>query len=77
MRVLLALSIAIMGIAATTGANATGIKSKYKSTHSYSSRSNLGYGKYRNDRQSAVGTRYIHQNFPIWAARAFQPQRDR
>ena len=77
MRIILALSIAMMGFAATTGANATGIKSKSKSTHSYSSRSNLGYGKYRDDRQLAVGTRYFHQNVPIWAARAFQPQRDR
>ncbi len=77
MRTLIAIGLIMTGFAAQAEAQTYGAKAKSKSVKSYSSRSNLGYGKYRNDRQSAVGTRYIYQNYPIWAARAFQPSLER
>lgn len=75
MRTLLAVSLVMMGFAASAEAQTRGAKSK--SFNTQTSRSNLGFSKYNDDRRSAVGSRYIHQGFPIWAARAFQPQRDR
>lgn len=75
MRTLLAISLVMMGFAASAEAQHRGFKSKSAKTHS--SHRSHGHSDYRDDRRSAVGTRYIYQGFPIWAARAFQPSRDR
>ncbi|MEM8975063.1 MAG: hypothetical protein AAGD43_23640 [Pseudomonadota bacterium] len=77
MRTLLAIGLIMTGFAAQAEAQTYGAKAKSKSVKTHSSRSNLGYGKYHNDRQSAEGTRYFYKNYPIWAARAFQPSRER
>ncbi len=75
MRTLLALSIVMMGFAATAEAHKSGYKTK--SVEPHAGRSNLGFNKQPHDRRSAVGTHYTHQEYPIWAARAFQPPNDR
>ncbi len=76
MRILAIAMVVLAGWSFQANAHHSGVKSKkYSSANkAYSNRKAYRGRHFRGDRRSAVGSRYQYQDYPIWAAKAFEPR---
>ena len=79
MRTLTVLFLLLASFSCSAQAHYTGAKSKsyLGGKKAHGSKKSFRRNYWKDDRRSAVGSRYQYQNFPIWAARALEPKQTR